>query len=161
MRPRAPTRARRAFSLFEALAVIIMVAIAIPPMASIAQSRAASVSDASRRHVATHLAVGVTEAILADVESASPRLGFEGLARGDYLTAAADGVRTRLAAMAAPGAAMGITYDVTIGSPVDIKGKAAAFNAQFALRLITVTASWTSATGTPLSLEITTMVVNR
>lgn len=161
MRPRTPSRTRRAFSLFEALAVVIMVAIAIPPMAAIAQVRADAVTDAARRHAALHLAVGITEAVLADSESTAPQLGFEGLARADYMDAPVNGLRIRLKDMADPATTLGITYDLTIGPSLDVKGKPAAFDAPSALRLITVTASWTSASGKAASLALKTMVVNR
>ncbi len=161
MTTRIPSRVRRAFSLFEALAVVIVIAIAVPPMAAIATSRAHAVTDASRRHAAMMLVVGVTEAIMADSESSAPLLGFEGFARVDYLSAPVTGLRDRLTSMAAPAETFGITYDVTIGSCFNSSGSPALFNTPGALRLITVTASWVNAAGDPTSLPIKTLVVNR
>ena len=154
-------RVRRAFSLFEALAVIIVVAIAVPPIAAIASSRAMAVSDATRRHAAMLLAAGVMESILADSESTSTDLGFEGFARADYLTAPVIGLRPRLTEMAEPAGALGVSYDVAIGSCVDADGSPASDDAPGALRLITATASWTNAQGDPESLPLSTLVVNR
>jgi len=158
---RHPSRLLRAFSLIEALAVILVVSIAVPPMAAIARTRALAVSDGARRHAAMILAAGVIESIIADSESTNAQLGFEGFARGDYLSAPVIGLRTRLTSMAAPATALGITYDVTIGSPVDSSGNTALYNTTGALRLVTVTPTWVNAAGQSASLPITTLVVNR
>jgi hypothetical protein len=152
---------RRAFSLFEAMAVVVMVAIAVPPMAAVAQSHARAAGDAARRHTALHLAVGVVEAILADAESTGPRLGFEGFARPDYLDHPVDGLRVRLTDMAEPAAALGIRFDAELSDPFTNTGDPAALDADHAMRLVTVTARWTSMAGAEASLELQAAVVHR
>lgn len=152
---------RRAFSLLEAMAIVVMVAVAVPPMASIAQSNAVRAGDATRRHAAMHLAVGVTEAVLADSESTHPLLGFEGFARADYLTAQGIGLRSRLARLEEPAAAFGVTYEVSFSDPFTAAGDPASADADLALRIVTVRAAWTTVMGRDGSIELKTAVVNR
>jgi type II secretory pathway pseudopilin PulG len=161
MIPHAHRHRSRAFSLLEAMAVVVMVAIAVPPMAAVAQAHARAAGDAARRHTAIHLAVGVIEAILADAESTNPRLGFEGFARPDYLDHPIDGLRARLADMTEPAAAFDIRFDAAFSEPFTNTGTPAPADADRALRLVTVTAHWTSLAGTDASLELQAAVVNR
>lgn len=151
----------RAFSLVEALAVVIMVAVAVPPMASVAWSHARASGDAARRHAAVHLAVGVLETIIADGESAAPDLGFSGFARIDYLDAPINGLRTRLDDMTEPATSKGITYEIEISEPFDSAGDPALPTEALAMRLITVTASWRNTDGRASTFQLQTAVVNR
>lgn len=159
-RAASPT-CRRAFSLMEAMAVVVLVAIAVPPMAAIAQSHAHAAGDAARRHTAVHLAAGVVEAILADVESTDPRLGFAGLARPDYLESPVDGLRLRLGSMLDPAREMSIDFDVVFSDPFTNTGDPAGATEPLAMRVVTVTSTWQAMSGRPASFDLQTAVVNR
>jgi len=160
MRCTTPSR-DSGFSLIEAMAVVVMVAVAVPPMAAIARSNADASGDAARRHTATHLAAGVMEAVLADSESTDARLGFEGFARVDYLDAPTDGLRARLSTMAEPASRFGITFDVTFSDPFTNTGDPASADATLALRMVTVRADWRTLGGAPASVVLQSAVVNR
>ena len=145
----------------EAMAVVVLVAIAVPPMAAIARSHAHAAGDAARRHTAVHLAAGIVEAILADVESADPRLGFPGLARPDYIESQVDGLRLRLGPMLEPATALRIDFDVAFSDPFTNSGDPAGAADPLAMRLVTVTTTWPSMSGRAATFELQTAVVNR
>ena len=145
----------------EAMAVIVLVAIAVPPMAAIARSHAHAAGDAARRHTAVHLAAGVVEAILADVESTDPRLGFPGLARTDYVESQVDGLRLRLGSMLEPATALSIDFDVVFSDAFSNTGDPAGPTEPLAMRIVTVTTTWHAMSGQPASCELQTAVVNR
>ena len=141
--------------------MIVLVAIAVPPMAAIARSHAHAAGDAARRHTAVHLAAGVVEAILADAESTDPRLGFPGLARPDYVESEVDGLRMRLGSMLEPAAAMSIDFDVALSEPFSNSGDPAGSADPLAMRIVTVTATWQAMSGAPAIFELQAAVVNR
>lgn len=146
---------RRAFSLIEAVVVVIVLGLAVPPALSWLDSAVSARADAVNAARATVLATSVMESILADSASSAPGLGFAALAdESAYVDDPASGLRTRLAALAQHYEAFGLAYAVSIGPLAAFDGVATGDPSRDVFRMITVTVTFPSAAGGTLELPV-------
>jgi type II secretory pathway pseudopilin PulG len=144
MKPLVPFR--RAFTLLEALVVIIVLAIAIPPTVAFLDQSAAQRADAINTQRATTLAQCVMESVLADVNSSAPGLGYAGLAdMNNYLDSPTNGLRVRVSEATDLYTGMGMSYSVTASAPVSSTGASTGNHSTDLFRIMTVTVSFPSA----------------
>lgn len=138
----------RATTLIEAVVVVMVVALAVPPMLTVVNSTADSRAEAVTISVATTLAQGVMERVLADVYAGEEAPGFEALADADaYLNAPVTGLYERLEWLAEPYEDRGITYSVEIGSPIGPEGLATGDASRDVYRQVEVVVEVPGATG--------------
>ena len=159
MRPRTPGSRRRAFTLIEAVIVVLALGISIPTtlvwLSDANDRRADSVTQTR----ATALATLVMEHVLADVSSKVSGLGFTALDNAAvYVDDPSEGLRVRLSPMTSLYTGMGISYSVDIGGLVDKAGAASGDATQDLFRLVTVTVSFTDSEGAARNLELQSMV---
>lgn len=139
---------RRAFSLIEAAAVIVIVALIVPPVATMLTSSAGTRAEHVSLARAAMLGDAVLETIVADAASGEPTLGFDALADADeYLNGSGTGLRDRLSATAELYEAYGLSYGVTIGPLADASGQVTGDPDQDRYRLVTVTVTHPSREG--------------
>lgn len=152
---------RRAFTLIEAVVIVVVLAIAIPTTLTF-------LNDANQRRVdsvnttrATALATCVMEHVLADVSSKASGLGFSALSNSNaYLNTAGTGLVARLSTFTNLYSGMGMTYTVTIGPLADKTGVATGVVTEDVFRVVTVAVSFTGADGTARTLNIKSMVTS-
>jgi hypothetical protein len=148
-----------AFSLIEALIVVMALGIAIPPTLMWLDGSNQRRADAVNTTRATALATGVMEHILADVSSRSAGLGFAALSDATaYVEAPSTGLRDRISSMTSLYAGMGMSYSVSIGGLVDSSGAASGVPAEDMFRVITVSVTFDSMQGGTRTLSISSMV---
>ncbi len=158
---RNKTPGRRAFSLIEALAVIVVLGIAIPPASMLLVDAGGARRDAVMTARATWLATGVLEHVLADVNSAEPNRGFAALADSAlYLDDPTDGLLARLAVTIAFYQGLGLDAAVAISGLVAADGTATGDVYQDLFRRVSVTVSWTDSAGQARSLVIGAQVTD-
>lgn len=155
-----PTR-RHAFTLIEAVAAVVVLALLIPPTITMLSEAANARGDAIGLARGTALADAVLEHVIADVSSTDPALGFDALADADtYLDDPSDGLSARIAPLTQPYTAAGLSYSVTIGELVDQTGIASGDTAADIYRFVTVRVKIPSTTGPSLTLTNATMVTD-
>ncbi|HYF15508.1 MAG TPA: hypothetical protein VD971_10610 [Phycisphaerales bacterium] len=131
---------RRAFTLVEALLVVIVLAIAVPASTMFLDQRAAQRADAATAARATVYAQAVMEFVLADAASGHALLGYAAFAdAGTYVDDPATGMRARFANVSAPYEALGYTFDVAVGPEVSASGAATGDPSKDLFREVTVT----------------------
>ncbi len=114
---------RRAVTLIEATIVVVVLALAVPPMLSVTTEVVDAQAESVQISCATSLAQGIVEHVLADVHSGEGAPGLAALADADvYLEHPSTGLRTRLAWLAEPYEARGMSWDVEIGPLVNATG---------------------------------------
>lgn len=128
MRHQGRARARRAVTLIEAIIVVVVLALAVPPMLIVTGDAVDARVESVRIAEATVLAQGVAEHVLADIHATSDAggepVGFGALAdAAAYMDHPTAGLRARLAWMSAPYEARGISWDVEIGELVNADGE--------------------------------------
>jgi len=156
-RPRA--LARRAFTLLEAVVVIVVLAVSLPPTIMWLDRSAARQADAASATRATFLATAVLECIKADASSTTPSLGFAALANQDtYLNAPAIGLNARMSTQVQPILDMGLSYQVSIGPLVNEAGVVDASAIRNLFRTVTVTVTSPSASGPDLVVDVSCVV---
>jgi len=150
---------RRAFTLIEAVVVVLVVALAVPPTIMWLDEAVTRRADAANLNRAGMLASAVLENVIADCASDGAGLGFAALATpATYLSGGAGSLYTRLTSVAAPYQAAGLTYSVSIGGLVSSTGSADADVTQNVFRLVTVNVSYLSAAGGTRTLSVSCMV---
>lgn len=151
--------ARRAFTLLEAVIVIVVLAVSLPPTIMWVDASTSRQADAASATRATFLATSVLENIKADVASTSPGLGFAALASSaTYIDAPSTGLRARVDSMVEPLLNAGLSYEVSIGTLVNETGVVDASAARNIFRVVSVTATAPSASGAPISIEVSCVV---
>lgn len=139
---------RRAFSLIEAAAVIVIVALIVPPVATMLTNSAGTRAEHVSLARASMLGDAVLETIVADAASDEPTLGFGAFADADaYLNASGTGLRDRLSATAELYAQYGLGYVVTIGPLADASGQVTGDAGEDRYRLVTVIVTHPSQAG--------------
>lgn len=150
---------RKAFTLIEAVVVIVALAVAIPPTLSWLDQSVRDRADAVNTSRATTLASAVLEHAVADVASTSLGLGFAALADRDaWLDTPGTGFRDRFRAVFEPYDALGFRYDVEVGPLVSSSGSASGDASRDVYRVLTAVVVFPSAGDGPLTLRIATMV---
>lgn len=120
---------RRAVTLIEAIAVVVVLALAVPPMLVVTADAVDARLESVRIAEATALAQGIAEHVLADAHAMEDGTGgapgFDGLADASaYTDDPTNGLRTRLAWLAEGYESRGMTWDVEIGELVNAEGDA-------------------------------------
>lgn len=151
-RPRPHPR-RRGTSLIEAVAVVLVLAICVPPTITWMMSSAERRDDAVRIIRATTLAQAVMEQVLCDASTTDV-----GAAPAAYLDTATTGLRARLAGAASLYTDAGYAYDVAFGPLSDAALAVTGAPAADLYRTVTVTVSYTSARGAAVSIPVSGVV---
>lgn len=114
---------RRAYTLIETVAAVVVLAVAIPTVASMLADSAITRRDAVTATRATILARAALEHVLADLHSTTPGLGFGALADAPtYLTAPTAGLYKRLAPTVAVYEPLGMSLRMEVSGLVDTSG---------------------------------------
>ena len=154
-----PRISRRAFTLIEVVAIVIILALAVPPSLMFMDQSTSRRADAINAMRATTLATLVMESILADVASTNASLGYAALASSStYLDTPTTGLKARISTLQSTYADMGMSYSVTIGSEVNAAGIVSATLSDNVFRQITVTVTYPSASEDSASLSLVAMV---
>ena len=152
---------RRAFSLLEVVAVVLILAIAVPPTVAVLQQRTTDRVNAVNTARATVLAQGVLENVLADAQSAATGQGYAAFANTNtYLNTAVTGLRARLTNLTQPYQNLGMTWDVSFSVPVSSTGTATGNSAQDLFRISTVSVQAPDASGGTLTVSISCLVTD-
>jgi|GEM_PF-803279 len=160
VRRRTAPRAR-AFSLIEAVAVVVVLSLVVPPSLMWMNDAAARRADAVATLRATTLATAVVETIMADAVSNAPGLGFAALGNSiTYIDAPAAGLRSRLAPVSGLYESMGMTHGVVVGPLVDATGSVNANLDANLFRIVTVRVDYPSAEGPALTVTVPFMVAS-
>lgn len=127
MRQSGQQMSRRAVTLIEAMIVVVVLALAVPPMLIVTADAVDARVESVRIAEATLLAQGVAEHVLADVHATSDAsgepVGFGSMAdAAAYMDHPTAGLRARLAWMSEPYESRGISWDVEIGELVNAEG---------------------------------------
>lgn len=155
----AAHRARRAFTLIEAVVVVVVLTISVPPTVAWLNQSAGRRADAVNTIRATTLSTCVLEQILADASSTSPGRGFAAFANAaTYLNTPTTGLRARITSQTQPYQTLGITYAVTIGPLVDRTGVVNPTPANNIFRRITVSVTFPRSDGPSAAIAVETMV---
>jgi len=150
---------RRAFSLIEAVVVVVVIAVAVPPSMMWLDEAVTRRYDAANLNRATILSSAVLETILADAASDSAGLGFAAFANAAaYVDGAGSGLRARLARVFGPYQSAGMSYQVTIGGLISASGSPDADATQNLFRKITVDVTYPSASGGNQTLSMSCVV---
>jgi hypothetical protein len=132
----------------RAVVVVLIISFAVPPMLTVVNAAADSRAESATISVATTLAQGVMERILADVYAGEEAPGFHALDDADaYLNTPGSGLYERLAWLIEPYEARGITYTVEVGAPIGPEGFATGDPAADLYRQIDVVVQVPGATG--------------
>jgi type II secretory pathway pseudopilin PulG len=156
---RVRAQRRRGFTLLEAIAVVLVLALAVPT-----GMRALGDAIAVRRQAAVtaravSLAGSVLEQVIADVHSGAAGRGFAGFADAAvYLSDPATGLYARLDWVSQPYEDAGLSYTVSIGALGDSAGTATGNAAQDVYRRITVTVVVPDVRGGTMVLPVSTVV---
>jgi len=114
---------RRAVTLIEAVIVVVVLALAVPPMLSVTADAVDARTESVRLAQATTLAQGVAEHILADVHASGGAFGIGALTdTASYLEHPTRGLRARLSWLTESYEPHGISWNLEVGEPVDARG---------------------------------------
>ncbi len=150
---------RRGFSLIEAVVVIMVLAISVPPSLQLLDSAASTRADAINATRATLLGASVLEHVLADVHSTDPGLGFTALSDADaYLNTGGSGLVARISGVTGGYASLGLDYSVTIGPLAQADGVVSGDPDFDVYRRITVTVTYPSAADGTINMPISAIV---
>jgi prepilin-type N-terminal cleavage/methylation domain-containing protein len=154
-------RRRRAFTLVESLAVVVVLSVAIPPAVSMMTDSARAQVNSITQTRATWYATAVLEHVIADASSDDPVLGFAAMANSSaYLTTPTTGLNDRLGSISTYYAALGLTHTVTIGALSDATGTVTGNSSLDVFRTITVGVTWTTLKGDSRTLSIGCVVTD-
>lgn len=152
---------RRAFTLVESLAVVVVLSVAIPPAVSMMVDSARAQADSVKQTRATWYATAVLEHVIADVNSDDAGLGFDALADSNaYLTTPKTGLDDRILGISAYYNGLGLTHTVQIGALSDANGVVTGDAGQDIFRTITVGITWTTLKGDSRTLNLGAVVTD-
>lgn len=144
---------RRGASLIEAVLVVVLLALAVPPALRLMEDVAAGRADAVNAVRAATLASGVLETVLADVA-----LGGDVLSdMNGYLQTPTTGLQARLALLAGPYEAVGLSYAVAASGLVDATGLTSGDPDRDVYRIVTVTVEFPAARGGRIAAPMSVM----
>lgn len=152
---------RRAFTLVESLAVVVVLAVAIPPAVSMMADSARAQADSVTITRATWFASALIEQIIADVNSDDAGLGFAALDDSDtYLTTPSVGFEARNSALIAHYGSLGLTHGVLIGELSNASGTVVGDIEEDIFRTVTVSVTWTTLKGDSRTMGIGCVVTD-
>ncbi len=149
---------RRGVTLVEVMALVIVVAIAVPPIAAISVSSSRALVEERRTFHTAWLASAVLEQIVADAGTGDEGLDLEAMGDAAYLDNGTSGLRVRMDSVATDLLAGGLAYEVVFGLPRDATGALIDVNDSAATRLVTVTVSYTNELGRGVDATFSTVV---
>ncbi len=150
---------RRAFSLIECVVVILALAIAVPPTLAWMDSSVASRADAINATRATTMCTAIMENVIADASSTTAGLGFAAFAApSTYVETPLTGLRARISEVTKPYEDLGFTWTLDVGGLVNSAGVASGNTAEDVFRVVTVNVSFPSASGSRLTMKISSVV---
>jgi Tfp pilus assembly protein PilV len=144
---------RRGASLIEAVAVVLVLAISVPPTIAWMDRAASRRLDSIQIIRATNLVASVLDQVLSDASTADV-----GLDPAAYLDTPTTGLRARLTTLTTPDQTVGITYQVSFGPLVASTLATTNDPTRDLYRLVTVSASYTDSIGIVRTLPITAIV---
>jgi len=152
---------RRAFTLVESLAVVVVLSVAIPPAVSMMVDSAAAQVGSVMQTRATWFATAILENVIADANSDDANLGFAALADSNaYLTTPTTGLNDRMSATTTFYAGLGFSHVVFIGALSDATGTVTGDVNQDVFRTIAVLVTWTTLEGDSRTLTISSVVTD-
>jgi type II secretory pathway pseudopilin PulG len=146
---------RRGFTLIEAVTIVVIIALTVPPTVMFLESATARRADAVQAQRATTMGQAVMDFVLADVSSNQPELGFGALAD---MTAYETSLRSRLRPVSDHYDTMGFVYDINASALVSSSGSATGNPASDVFRIITVTVTAPSAQGAGINVDFSMLV---
>lgn len=149
------TISRRAFTLIEAITVIIIIALTVPPAVMFLDASAQRREDAVQAQRAATLGEGVMEFVLADIASDQPGLGFAALSN---MPAYRLNLASRISSLTSSYTPLGFTYRVDASGLVSSSGSATGDPQRDIFRVVTVTINAPRANGTPIDIRFSTLV---
>lgn len=139
---------RRAVTLIEATIVVVVLALAVPPMLSVTSDVVDAQTESVQIASATCLAQGIAEHVLADVQSGDGAPGLAALADIDtYLDHPATGLRARLAWLDEPYRARNMSWEIEIGPLMDASGDESGDPASDIYRRVEIVVSFSGSRG--------------
>ena len=149
---------RRGGALIEAVLVVMLLAIAVPPSMRFAEDIGTARTDAVLVERSAMLAQSVVEAVMADTYSDADGMGAAVLDDlPGYLDDPVAGLRRRIEAVTAGHAAVGLSFDVGAEDAVSADGTATGDAALDRYRPVTVTVRVPLSTGA-LDVPVSTMI---
>ena len=141
------------------MSVVVGLALGVPGGLNALRDGERARQQAANTTRATLLATAVLEAIMADVASDAPGLGFAALASpSTYLDTPGDGLYDRLETTLEPFSDAGLGYSVSIGGLVSADGSATGDADLDLFRTVIVTVTFPGPAGTTLSMLSGVMV---
>lgn len=144
-------RIRRGVTLVEALALIVVLGIAAPPLATLASQGLRRTADQQRQVQSVWLCAAVIEHLRADAASGEPGRDFVAMGDAAYLDDPITGLYQRLSHLRP---ATGGNFVVEIGAAEDASGAATDATDAAAVRLVTVRSSYRGERGTAETVVI-------
>lgn len=151
-------RSRRAFSLLEAVVVVLVLSISIPTTLIWTDAAVSRRADAVTSIRATAYASAVMESILADVSSGAPGLGFDALASPSVYLDGPVGLNERLVATTSIYTNQGMSCEVVIGPLVNASGVSTGEPTVDIFRAIEVSITFPLADGGASTIQLCGMV---
>ncbi len=152
-------KTRRGFTLIEAVVMVLVLSIAVPPTLEVLMSNSAARANIINTGRATMLASNVLEGIIADVSSSDGALGFEALADSNaYLNANPNGFYDRMGPATESYGDLGLSYTVEIGNLVGSDGLVSGEASENIFRTVTVRVVYPSSDGDEFTLPVSIMV---
>lgn len=146
---RSISRRRRAVSMIEAVVVVVVLALSVPPTLGWLMENSAQRANSVQATRASMLATLVLEQIIAD------STGVDAGASPTYVTMATTGLAARLASSSAPYSAAGMSWTASLSTPVDdVLNPATAGG----FRVVTVIIEWIDAGGVARSVPFSAVV---
>lgn len=147
--------ARRGFTLIEAVLVILMISIAIPPSISMMTEAAATRTDRVLLATSMSYAQAVADQVMADVSAGGLAVLDD---EGSYLDAPGTGLWDRLAWVSEPYESRDLTAGVSISDLVDWQGEESADEGENLYRIVTITVTVPTSDGLLLEVPISVML---
>lgn len=148
----------RGVTLVEVMALLIVVAIAVPPLAALSAQSSRALAEERRYFHSAWLATAVLEQIRADALSEDAAMSLEAMSDAAYLSAPATGLRDRLSETVSAYEDEGLSYEVTFDDVRDATGAAIGAGERSATRLVTVEVLYASQDGREIRAPFSTVV---
>ena len=146
---------RRGFSLIEAVLIVLMISIAVPPSIGMMTEASATRSDRVLLSTAMSYAQGLADQVMADVSAG----GLDILADQNlYLDAPGTGFWARMSWVAAPYQTRNLTAAITISERVSWQGTVSVDPGENLFRKVTVTIGVPTSDGQLLDVPVSLML---
>ncbi len=140
------------------MALIIVAAIAVPPIVALSTSGSRAIADDRRSFHAAWFATAVLEQIIADAGTQDGEMDLAAMDAPGYLDDPGAGLRARLEDLVSEYESRGMAYEVTIGPALDAAGSPVDASDRAATRLVTVEIVYTNELGRDVRAPLSTVV---